>query len=459
LVHTDFFKKYAGWRGATGLSVASPLAPLRRVHPLRRLGGLSTTIPARVLDSSLNLTSKFIVTVLFASLAHFSLQGQSSNEKPNQPAQLFELGEKALQAKAYKTALAHYNECLRLDPYFWDAYFGRAMSKEKLNDPKGALTDYNIFLESKPDNMEALFTRAVLRYNYGQWAVAREDFLKLMTMPKGETNAVFYQTDQVGSTNKIFTAQGNIASTYLNYLGLIDWKMMNYKRAILYLDSAIKVNPQGVDYWINRGIVKQSSRDTLGAVSDFRQALKVDPENSLVTHNLAVLSGFTGDAKETERMLTEAIEKNPKLPYSYAERGYLRMKMNNWKGALTDFDQATLLDANEPDNWLNRGIAKEKLKDLNGALADYTQAIKIKSDYERAWLNRGNLLTKMNRLKEAIEDYSLAIHYYPEYGLAFYNRALAKHKLGNLKEACQDLLQAQKLEVRIDKKVMGGICK
>jgi tetratricopeptide (TPR) repeat protein len=400
-----------------------------------------------------------IIALLLIAFGHFTSLSQLPSEKPKRSPQLFELAEKALQAKAYQTALAHYNECLRLDPYFWDAYYGRAMSKEKLNDQKGALTDYNIFLESKPDNMEALFMRAVLRYNYGQWAVAREDFLKLIKAPAGETNTVFYQTDQTGSTNKIFTAQGNMVATYLNYLGLIDWKMMNYKRALFYLDSAIKVNPQGVDYWINRGIVKQSSRDTLGAMNDFKQALKVDPENSLATHDLAVLSGFTGDAKESERMLTEAIEKNPKLPYSYTERGYVRMKTNNWKGALADFDQATLLDASEPDNWLNRGIAKEKLKDLNGAFNDYTQAVKIKSDYERAWLNRGNLLTKMNRLKEAIEDYSLAIHYYPEYGLAFYNRALAKHKSGNLKEACQDLLEAQKLEVRIDKKVMGAICK
>jgi tetratricopeptide (TPR) repeat protein len=399
-----------------------------------------------------------LVTILLGLMISNSALGQI-DKKPTKAIDYFELGEEALKHHSYKTALAHFNECLRLDPYFWDAYRSRGMARERLNDPKGALTDYNIFLESKPDNMEALFTRAVLRYNYAQWAVAKEDFLRLMKTPAGETNTVFYQTDQLGSTNKIFTAQGNITATYLNYLGLIDWKMMNYKRAITYLDSAIKVSPQSVDYWINRGIVKQASRDTLGAMGDFKQALKLNPDNSLATHNVAVLSGFQGDAKESERLLTEAIEKNPKLPYSYSERGYVRIKANNWKGALADFTEAIQLEPSEVDNWLNRGIAKEKLKDLNGAFADYTQAIKIKSDYERAWLNRGNLLTKMNRLKEAVEDYSLAITFYPEYGLAFYNRALAKHKLGNLKEACQDLLQAQKLEVRIERKVMDGICK
>ena len=402
---------------------------------------------------------KQLAILLILIFSFTFLKGQSINTKPKQAPILFELGEKALQNKLYKTALAHYNECLRLDPFYWEAYFSRARTKENLKDAKGALTDYNIFLESKPDNREALFTRAVLRYNYGQWAVSREDFIRLMKTPPGETNSIFYQTDGAGATNKIFTTQGNMTATFLNYLGLIDWKMMNYKRSIAYLDSAIKGSPANADYWINRGIVRQSLRDTSGALADFKKALTVDPASSLATHNIAVLSGFHGDFKESEKLLTEAIEKNPKLPYSYAERGYIRMKTNNWKGALSDFSEAILLENTEPNNWLYRGVTKEKLKDYQGALADYTHAIKMKDDYESAWLNRGNLLTKMNRSKEAIEDYTIAITHYPEYGLAFYNRAIAEHKIGHLKEACQDLLQAQKFHMKIDKKVMDTFCK
>ena len=407
------------------------------------------------------MVSKITIVTLLLFLSYGWNPGFSQNVEKKQllPVELFGLAEKALQNRSYMTALAHFNECLRLDSYYWDAYYGRAMVKEKLGDPKGALTDYNIFLESKQENAEARFSRAILRYNYGQWAVAREDFITLLKMPAGETNTVFYQVDQAGSTNSIFTSQGNMKARYLNYLGLIDWKMMNYTRSISYLDSAIKTNPNWPDAWISRGIVKQYSRDTLGAISDFIKALTIDTANSLATHNLAILSGHKGQTKESEKMLTEAIEKNPQLPYSYEERAYLRMKSGNFKGALSDYNEAILREPNEPDSWLNRGIVKEKLKDFVGAMNDYTQAIKIKSDYERAWLNRGNLLTKLNRMKEAIEDYSIAIQYYPEYGLAFYNRALTKHKMGNIKEACQDLLQAQQLKVKIDKKAMDSICK
>jgi len=97
---------------------------------------------------------------------------------------------KTALARSYKTALAHLNECLRLDPYFMEAYFNRAQVREALGDKQGALTDYNIYLERNPENKEALFSRAVSRFEYGQWAMAKEDFQKLLKLAiSGETNA------------------------------------------------------------------------------------------------------------------------------------------------------------------------------------------------------------------------------------------------------------------------------
>ncbi|MBI3232014.1 MAG: tetratricopeptide repeat protein [Candidatus Doudnabacteria bacterium] len=380
-------------------------------------------------------------------------------QKQRTPAELYALGERAVQNQSYRTALAHFNECLRIDPYFWDAYSLRGFAKEKLGDSKGAITDYNIYLEAKPQDAEAILTRGLLRYNNGQWAAAKDDFRKLLSLPAGETNTVFFQTDKSGQANKVFSTQSNSKAIYLNYLGLIEWKLKLYKQGIAYLDSAIQLEKSTPDYYVNRGLIRQSSKDTLGALADYKQALALDDSNPTATHNVAVLSGFQGNLTESEKQLTDAIAKNPKLPYSYSERGYVRLKLKNWKGAMDDFTQAILLESDEPDNYLQRGIAKEKLKDSQGALADYTHATRVKSDYERAWLNRGNLLTKLNRHAEAIEDYTIAISLYPEYALAYYNRALTYHKLGKTKEACDDLKQAQKLKMKIDAKVMTSICK
>lgn len=398
-------------------------------------------------------TMRFTLSILFM----LSLE-MATAQKQRIPTELYALGERAIQNQSYRTALAHLNECLRIDPYFWNAYALRGFAKEKLGEQKGAITDYSIYLEAKPQDAEATFGRGLLRYNNEQWAAAKDDFKKLLFIPAGETNTVFFQTDKSGLSHKIFTTQGSTKAIYLNYLGLIEWKLKHYKQGLSYLDSAIQLEKSTADYYVNRGLIRQSSKDTVGALADFKEALALDENHPTAMHNVAVLSGFQGNLAESEKQLTDAISKNPKLPYSYSERGYVRLKLKNWKGAIDDFTQAISLESGEPDNYLQRGIAKEKLKNSQGALADYTHATRVKSDYERAWLHRGNLLTKMNRDAEAIEDYTIAISLYPEYTLAYYNRALTYHKLGKLSEACGDLKQAQKLQMKIDTKVMTSIC-
>jgi tetratricopeptide (TPR) repeat protein len=372
----------------------------------------------------------------------------------------YEKGEEALKKHAYKTALGHFNECLRIDPYFMIAYYSRAITREGLGDKQGALTDYNIYLEARPEDKEALFSRAVSRYDFGQWAVAQEDFLKLLKLPAGgETNTVYFQTSQsADGITKAFTAQNNLKGTILNYLGLIETKLENFEEAIGYFNRAIDLNPTDPDYFLNRGITHLTKGDSINAVKDFEETLRLNPESSLARHNLAIVNKSNSYVNDSETLLNEAIEKNPALPYPYAERGLLRLKKGDQIGALEDYNEAIKINPKEPDYWLNRGIIKEQSKDLQGALEDYKQVITLKPDYEKGWLNHGNVLVKLNRFEDAIEDYSVAIFYYLEYGLAYYNRGIAYHRIGKLNEACNDLTKAKSLQIKVDPKMMSKIC-
>lgn len=372
----------------------------------------------------------------------------------------FEKGETAASARSYKTALAHFTECLRLEPYFMQAYFSRAQVREALGDKQGALTDYNIFLESNPDDKEALFSRAVSRFEYGQWAVAKEDFLKLLKLPTGiETNTVFFQSQKGDDgVSKAFSAGNNLRPMFYDYLGQIELKLKNYAQATVCFDSAIQLAPDQYNFYLSRGLAHQQAGDTTKARSDFEKVLQLDSDNSLARHNLALLKGNQPTA-ETERMLTEAITANPKLPYSYAERGLLLLNAGNYIGALSDYNEAIKLEPDNYDYYLNRGLIKEQSKDFTGALTDYKQVITLKPEYEKGWLSHGNVMVKLNRFKEAVEDYTAAITYYPEYGLAFYNRAQALHRLGKMAEACNDLKKAKELGINISTKVETTLCK
>ncbi|HWA35267.1 MAG TPA: tetratricopeptide repeat protein, partial [Cyclobacteriaceae bacterium] len=386
--------------------------------------------------------------------------GSIAQPKPKHNAtHYFELGENALDRKEYVTAQAHFTECLRLDPSFADAYRLRAITREHLKDVSRALTDYNIYVSLKPDDPEVLFNRAVLRFESDQILPARQDFLQLLKMPRQETNMVYFSQEKYSDAGgKVFTYGHGGKENIYNYLGLIETKTKRYDKAIMWFDSALRFAPGNPSYLINRGITRLESKDIAGARADFAEALKQDPDNALAIHNLAVLKSFEGQT-ESEKLLTDAIEKNKNLPYPRAERAFYRMHNNDLAGALQDYNELVRMEPTVAEGYLNRGFVKERLKDLEGALQDFSKAISLDEKNPKAWLGRGNVMSKVGKWKEAVEDYTVAIGIDPDYNLAYYNRAMALSNSKKMEDACRDLKAAEKRGMTISPQVKVKICR
>jgi tetratricopeptide (TPR) repeat protein len=381
-----------------------------------------------------------------------------SQDKRADSNKLYQQGEAAHNAGNYKLALEYLNKCLRESPGFADAYFTRGATREQLDDLSGANTDYNIYLELKPDQPEALLSRAIVRYQLGLFDQAKIDFQKLLILPAGETNTIFFnQSASSKGSNQIITAQGNIRPQVFNYLGLVEIKLKNYKQAISWLDSAIQLKSKEADYFVNRGIAKEAMEDTT-AIQDYRTAISLRPNHALALHNIAVLKRKKGQSGSDLDELEKAIESDSSMLYPYLERAYQRMEGGYYKGALEDYNQALEIEAKDPEIWLNRGHVKEKMDDLKGAYSDYTRAIELDEKFEKAWLNRGNVLSRQGKLEEAIEDYGVAITYNPEYAAAYYNRAIARQRAKKSVEACQDLNKAEALGLAVTDKMKRDIC-
>jgi len=345
------------------------------------------------------------------------------------------------------------------DPGFAEAYSTRATVYERLKDFNSALRDYTISLEFAPDQFEVLLSRAALRFQLNQPEPAREDFRKLLKLPAGETNTIYYrQLAHSPGTDQILTAQGAIQSQVYNYLGLIETQLKNCPAAIQYFDSAIRLNISEADYYINRAMAKQACA-IAGADEDFQKALTLNPDHPIAKNNLAALSARKGNLNEAEQQLTEAINADPLMLDPYLERAYYRLLQKNYAGALADYNQAIKLDRANPEIWLNRGMAKEKLHDLSGAYRDYTEAIELDEGFVKAWINRGNVLATQKKYTEAIEDYTAAITYQPDYGVAYYNRGIAFYRVNKLAEACDDLKNAARLNYPIEDRIKKSFCR
>jgi tetratricopeptide (TPR) repeat protein len=138
----------------------------------------------------------------------------------------------------------------------------------------------------------------------------------------------------------------------------------------------------------------------------------------------------------------QAISANPKYLAAYNNRGLLKAeKLNDPQGALSDYNLAISLNPKFVETYNNRGVLKtEKLNDPQGALSDYNLAISLNPKFAPAYNNRGNL--KKNRLNDpqgALSDYNLAIFLNPKDSIAYNNRGnLKKNRLNDPQGALAD---------------------
>ncbi|MEH2395083.1 MAG: tetratricopeptide repeat protein [Nostoc sp.] len=81
-------------------------------------------------------------------------------------------------------------------------------------------------------------------------------------------------------------------------------------------------------------------------------------------------------------------------------------------------------------------------QDYKEAITSYDQALKFQPDLHEAWYNRGNALSNLGRTEEAIASYDQALKIKPDYPSPFYNKACYYALKGNIEQALENLQQA-----------------
>ena len=98
----------------------------------------------------------------------------------------------------------------------------------------------------------------------------------------------------------------------------------------------------------------------------------------------------SGDIKGAIENFNQAIRINPNYAEAYVERGNARDDSGDFKGAIEDYNQALRINSNLAEAYNDRGIARAGSGDVKGAIEDFNQAIRINPNYAQAYNNRGN---------------------------------------------------------------------
>jgi Flp pilus assembly protein TadD len=182
------------------------------------------------------------------------------------------------------------------------------------------------------------------------------------------------------------------------------------ERLRLYRE-AIRLKPDFVEAFNNRGSARRDKGDLDGAITDYNEAVRLWPAYADAFYN----------------------------------RGSAREAKGDLSGAIADYNEAIRLKPDDADAVYNRGSARQDKGDLDDAIADFNEAIRLKPDSAIAFNNRGSARQAKGDLNGAIADYNEAIRLHPDHVNAFYNRALAFQKQDQPAAAIADFQQYLKL--------------
>jgi tetratricopeptide (TPR) repeat protein len=123
-------------------------------------------------------------------------------------------------------------------------------------------------------------------------------------------------------------------------------KLGIYYQAIKDYSRALRLDKNNAILFYKRGMCKEDLMDSKGAIKDFKRALELKPDYALAYCGRALASSSFARENNLEEMklvlvdYDKAILLDPKLTNAYIYRGYIKLRLDDKKGACADFSKA-----------------------------------------------------------------------------------------------------------------------
>ena len=129
-----------------------------------------------------------------------------------------------------------------------------------------------------------------------------------------------------------------------NNSGLAHAAKGELSRAVTDYNEAIRLDPQNASFFINRGKAYEANGNLDHALADFDEAIDLRPRSATAYYERANSYSTKGDFDRAIADYSQVVRIYPKLASSYANRGIALYYGGSLSGARTDFKKALLLD-------------------------------------------------------------------------------------------------------------------
>lgn len=195
-----------------------------------------------------------------------------------------------------------------------------------------------------------------------------------------------------------------------------------YEKAIEHYTETLKLNPDSIEVYNNRGAVYRDKGEFEKALQDFNKAIDLEPDYANAYNNRGMAYGKNGKHDRALKDFNKAIDLDSGSADSYNNRGLTYKAMDEVDLAVEDYNRAIDLDPEFSNAYNNRGVIYDEKGEFDCAIKDYSKAIELKPYYANAYNNRGMAYRDKGDVNRAIVDFSIAVQLKSDYASAYNNR-------------------------------------
>jgi len=270
-----------------------------------------------------------------------------------------------LNQRRYAEAEEAFRDAYRLDPSDLRGLMGQVEVKVAENQFDGAFQLLQDEVDKNPGRSELRLELGKLASRAGRLDQAASQFQTL-----------------VKETNRNYAAANNL---YFLLGDLYD-RLGNYDSAATNLRRALELRPRDAGLANRLAMVLQKGGKKEDAIRQYREVLKLDPDNGLATNNLAdLLSESDSDLNEALILARRARELLPGVPETEDTLGWIYCRLKRFGEAVPLLDAVVHKAPGDPAFRFHLGTALQGTSDKAGALVQFMKALECNppQDLER----------------------------------------------------------------------------
>jgi tetratricopeptide (TPR) repeat protein len=316
-----------------------------------------------------NLKSLTVVACLLAGFIAPSLTALADESLTAD--QYYDRGCQEAGRAEYQAAIADYDRAIAKNPQHWKAYGNRGAARFNVHDYQGALDDYNTAIANVPPN-EALNNckrqaEEAIASNQNAEAARRRANMMLMNAQLGgdfaDPSTIIMMNAQrrglIPSDNPVVPIARPLAPASIG-------------------DSSSKNSPFA--HGTRGGSEFTTQADGTGPFADSSGSSPFADADQSASKGMDASAPV---AIQSQQLAVQSQQSAPQASgsaQSHFDRGCERGAVNDWPGAIKEYDQAIAIDPNMGKAYANRGSARFNSQNYQGALDDFDNAVRLMPD-------------------------------------------------------------------------------